>query len=36
MTVIRCAQVRPILGSKQVRWKGLLTKVCRACAEELA
>lgn len=32
---IRCAQVRPIAGSKQVRWKGMLTKVCKYCVEQL-
>lgn len=33
---IRCAQVRPIAGSRQRRWKGVLTKLCRECIEALA
>ena len=32
---IRCAQPRPILGSRQVRYKGLKVKVCAPCVAEM-
>lgn len=32
---IRCSQVRPMLGSKQRLWKGVLSKLCAHCVEQL-